>query len=167
MAHIEYSHDKPVVAMRSIDWKAAIWASIIAGLVFAALEVAMVALVQGKSPWAPLHMIGAIALGSGAMATPDTFDVGVIGTAVGVHMVLALIYGVILAFFITRLDTGMAVIAGAVYGLALYYINFYGFTRWFPWFADARDWISIVNHIVQSALMAYLYKAIERRALTP
>ena len=47
----------------TINWSAAIWASIIAGLVFAVLEVVMVPLVQGHSPWAPLHMIGAIGLG--------------------------------------------------------------------------------------------------------
>jgi hypothetical protein len=97
------------------------------------------------------------------MASPNTFDLGVIATAVVVHMVLAIIYGIILAFLITRLDIGMAVMAGAIYGLALYAINFYGFTKWFPWFADARDWISIFTHIVQSGLMAYLYKVFDRR----
>ena len=77
-------------------------------------------------------------------------------------MVLAVIYGVILAFIIARMDTGAAVGVGALYGLALYFINFYGFTRWFPWFADARDWISIFTHIVQSGLMAYLYKVLSQ-----
>jgi hypothetical protein len=166
MANMDLHHEKVYhergVAL-SINWSAAIWASIIAGLVFAVLEVVMVPLFQGKSPWAPLHMIGAIAMGPDAMASPDTFDLGVIATAVVVHMVLAIIYGIILAFLITRLDIGMAVMAGAIYGLALYAINFYGFTKWFPWFADARDWISIFTHIVQSGLMAYLYKVFDRR----
>jgi len=129
--------------------------------------VLVVPLFQGKSPWAPLHMIGAIALGSGAMASPDTFDVGIVAAAVVVHMVLAVIYGVILAFIIMRMDTGPAVVIGALYGLALYFINFYGFTKWFPWFADARDWISIFTHLVQSGLMAYLYKALDKRTVAP
>ena len=127
----------------------------------------MVSLIQGESPWAPLHMIGAIALGSGAMSSPDTFDIPIITTAVVVHMVLAVIYGIVLAFIIAKADTGMAVVIGAAFGLALYAINFYGFTKWFPWFADARDWISIFTHIVQSALMAYLYKVFDRRRGSP
>jgi len=163
MPNIDIHHDAPVARLHSINWSAAIWASIIAGLVFAALEVAMVPLFKGGSPWAPLHMIGAIGLGPNAMASPDTFDVGIIATAVVIHMVLAVVYGVILAFIIAKLDTGMATLVGAAYGLALYYINFYGFTRWFPWFADARDWISIFTHLVQSGLMAYLYKVLDRR----
>jgi hypothetical protein len=108
-------------------------------------------------------MIGAIALGPDAMTAPDTFDLGVIATAVVVHMVLAIVYGIILAFIVTRMNTGLATLVGALYGLALYFINFYGFTRWFPWFADARDWISIFTHLVQSGLMAYLYKQIDHR----
>ena len=43
--------------------------------------------------------------------------------------------------------------------------NFYVFTKWFPWFADARDWISIFTHLVQGGLWAYLYKVLARRAV--
>jgi hypothetical protein len=164
MANIDIHHDKQAAAAQQIDWRGAIWASVIAGLVFAVLEVVMVPLFQGKSPWAPLHMIGAIALGPGAMASPDTFDLGVIATVVVVHMILAIIYGVILAYIVMRMDVGLAVVVGGLYGLALYFINFYGFTAWFPWFADARDWISIFTHIVQSGLVAYLYKRLSRLA---
>jgi len=166
MANIDIHPDKPVVSAHAIHWSAAIWAGIIGGLVFAVLEVVLRPLVQGMSPWAPLHMIGAIALGPGAMATPDTFDLKVIGAAVVLHLVLAIVYAVILALIVARLDAGMAAIAGAVYGFALYLVNFYVFTKWFPWFADARDWISILTHIVQGALWGYLYKVLERRAAT-
>ena len=144
--------------MRTIDWSAAIWASIIAGLVFAALEMALAWLVHGQSPWAPLHVIGTIGLGQSAMTPPDTFDLKIVCTAVLIHMVLAIIYGIILAFIIARMSMGTAVIAGAVYGLVLYVINFYGFSAIFPAFVDARGWVSIFTHIVQSGLMAYLYK---------
>ena len=112
MANFEIPHGKPAIGLHPINWSAAIWASVIGGLLFAVLEVLMVAFIQGQSPWAPLHMIGAIALGSGAMASPDTFDPGIIGTAVVVHMALAILYGVVLAFLITRLDIAMATAVG-------------------------------------------------------
>ena len=166
MAHIEIPHSKAAIGLHPINWRAAIWASVIGGLVFAALEVLMVPLFQGKSPWAPLHMIGAIALGPNAMTAPDLFDVRIIGTAVVVHMALAILYGVILAFVIARLDMGMAIAIGAIYGLALYLVNFYVFTKWFPWFADARDWISVFTHLVQGGLWACLYKILDRRSAT-
>ena len=100
----------------------------------------------------PLHMIGAIGLGPSAMSPPDTFDLKIIGVAVVIHMALAVLYGIILAFIIMRMGMAPAVLAGAVFGLALYYINFYGFTKAFPWFADARDGISIFTHTNAGAL---------------
>ena len=100
------------------------------------------------------------------MAPPDTFDVGILGTAVVLPMALAILYGVILAFVVARLDMGAAIAIGMIYGLALYLVNFYVFTKWFPWFADARDWISIFTHLVQGGLWAYLYKALDRRTVT-
>ena len=35
----------------------------------------------------------------------------------------------------------------ALVGLALYVVGFYGFTAIFPWFAMARNMITIVSHI--------------------
>jgi hypothetical protein len=166
---IAHTEDVSVsISKHPIAWSAAIWASVVAGLVFAALEMALAWAVNGQSPWAPLHMIGAIALGPGALTPPDTFDLGIVGTAVVIHMALAIVYGIVLAFIVAKLDTGMATLVGGAYGLALYLINFYGFTTVFPWFADARGWVSIATHIVQSALMAYLYKVfIARRSTAP
>jgi len=165
MANIDIHPDKPALTVRGINWGAAIWAGVIGGLVFAVLEVGMAPMFKGQSPWAPLHMIGAIALGPGAMASPDAFDLRVIGTAVVVHMALAILYAIVLAFFIARLSPANAALVGAAYGFALYLLNFYVFTKWFPWFADARDWISIFTHVVQGALWGWLYKAFDRRSL--
>jgi len=144
---------------RVIDWGPAISASVVAGLVFAVIEMALAWAVKGQSPWAPLHMIGAMGLGPDALAPADTFDLRIVSVAVAIHMALAVLYGVILALIVQRLNTAAAVVVGALYGLALYLINFYGFTWLYPWFADARDWVSILSHVVQSGLMVGLYKA--------
>src|SRR5436190_8442595 len=59
------THDWPVAtSSHTPNWNAAIRASIIAGLVFAALEVLLVWAGQHQSPWMPLHMIGAVVLGT-------------------------------------------------------------------------------------------------------
>src|SRR5439155_22185143 len=100
--------------------------------------------------------------GPSALSPANTFDVKIVGTAVAIHMALAILYGVILAFIVARLDMAWAIIVGGIYGLALYYINFYGFAAAFPWFADARGGVSIFTHIVQSGLMAWIYKLMDK-----
>ena len=167
MAHVEAHDMRPGHWPHAIDWRAAFWAGIVGGLIFAGLEMAAMPLLASQSPWAPLHMIGAIVLGPSAMTDPGAFDLTVILTAVVLHMVLAVIFAFILAFIVARMGVGAALVTGALYGLVLYWINFYFFTNWFPWFAEARGWISIATHIIQGALWGWLYKAWERHAVSP
>ena len=49
----------------ALNWSAAIWASVIAGLVFAVLETILAPVARGASPWMPYHFIAAIGLGPG------------------------------------------------------------------------------------------------------
>jgi uncharacterized membrane protein YagU involved in acid resistance len=70
-------------------------------------------------------------------------------TAMVVHFALSIVYGLIFAWIASYLpmSRGVAILAGAAFGLALYLINFYPIAAaFFPWFAMARNWISIVSH---------------------
>jgi hypothetical protein len=152
---------------RTLNLKAAIWAAIIAGVVFLVLEMALVAVVQGESPWAPPRMIAAIGMGEGVLPPPATFDAGIVAVALAIHFALAIVLAVILAWGIARFGLGLAasIVAGAVFGLAVYYVNFYGFTAVFPWFAMARGMIGIVAHAAFGAVAGGAYHALESRSV--
>jgi uncharacterized membrane protein YagU involved in acid resistance len=143
-----------------IDWKAATWAGIIAGMVFLVLEMIMVPVFGGGSPWAPPRMMAAIVLGEGVLPPPATFDAGIIMAAMGLHLVLSVVYAIVFAVAVSRLSLGKALILGGFGGLVLYLVNFYGFTALFPWFAMARNWISIFGHVVFGLVAAGAYVAI-------
>lgn len=147
-----------------IDWSASIWAGIVAGAVFMALEMMMVPLFLGESMWGPPRMMAAIVLGEGVLPPPATFAPGIFVAALVVHFVLSVLYAVILAGIIARMGVATALAVGGLFGLGLYLINFYGFTVLFPWFAMARNWVSIIAHIVFGAVAAWGYKAIAARA---
>ncbi len=127
-----------MIDMNKYDWKAAILAGIIAGAVFMMLEMIMVPLFLGGSPWGPPRMIAAIIMGKEVLPPPATFALGVFIVAMIVHFILSIIYAIILAAIVRRNSKTAAVAIGAVLGLALYFINFYGFQAiLFPWFAMA------------------------------
>lgn len=147
----------------TIDWSAAIWAGVIAGAVFMILEMIMVPAFLGGSPWAPPRMIAAIVLGREVLPPPATFDAGVVMTAMVVHFALSIVFAIVLAWLIYRVRRATALLIGAAYGLALYLVNFYGFTALFPWFADARNWVSVVAHILFGLVAAWVYVALAAR----
>jgi uncharacterized membrane protein YagU involved in acid resistance len=110
-------------------------------------------------------MMAAIVLGKGVLPPPATFDLGVVMVAMGLHFVLSIVHAVGFALLITRMSLGPATALGGVGGLILYLVNFYGFTALFPWFAMARNWISIFAHIVFGATAAGVYMTIRKRHL--
>ncbi len=150
------------IARTAIDWRATIWAGLIAGAVFMALEMMLVPLFLGDSAWAPPRMIAAIILGRDVLPPPATFDFGIMMAALLVHFTLAIIFAFILALVVAHTGAGTAVIVGAAFGIVLYVINFYGFTALFPWFAMARNILSLVLHAVFGAVLGWSYKAISR-----
>jgi uncharacterized membrane protein YagU involved in acid resistance len=147
------------------DWRAAVWAGIISGLVFMMLEMILVPMVMGGSPWGPPRMIAAIVLGKEVLPPPDTFAPGILATAMVVHIPLSIVYALILAALIAGASRGTAIWVGAVFGLVLYLVNFYLFTAIFPWFAMARNWISVFSHIMFGLIAAWAYVALCRPAL--
>lgn len=152
----------------SIDWRAAVLAGLFSGFVFLVLELIMLPVFMGTPVFAAPHMIAAILLGPEAALPPqDTLQPGIFLTALVVHFPLSIIYAIILGFIIHRMDMGMALAVGAVFGLALYFINFYGMTAVFPWFENGRNWVSIFAHIVFGLAAAWGYKtwARERAAV--
>lgn len=149
---------------RRLDWKAAIYAGLIAGVVFMMAEMIMVWLFLGQSPWGPPRMIAAMVLGQDVLPPPATFDIGILMTAMMIHFILAVVYGFIFGWIVHNMNMGTAVLTGAGLGLAIYLINFYPIAAaLFPWFAMARNWVSIVSHIMFGAVLAWAYVAIVHR----
>lgn len=142
-----------------VHFRAALWAGLIAGLVFMTVEMAML-LMMGQSPWGPPRMMGAIILGRDVLPPPATFDMGVMAAAMGVHLPLSVLYGLVFAILASRLTFWSAVAAGAVFGVVLYGVNFYAMTSFFPWFAEARGMGSLIGHALFGAVLAFSYKKI-------
>lgn len=143
-----------------IDWSAAIWAGVIGGIVFVMMEMILAPMFTGApSVWAPPRMIGAVGLGSGVLPPPATFDMGVVMVAMLIHFVTSILFAIVLALIVRRMAMGTAVVVGIVLALLLYGLVFYAMTPVWPWFANARNWVSILSHVVFGAVVAWWYTA--------
>ena len=145
--------------------KSAIWASIIAGIVFVIMEMVLIAAVGNGMVWGPPRMMAAIAMGEGVLPPPATFDFVIVMVGMIVHFILSIVLGLILCWGIAKLRLGMAmaIVVGLVFGLLVYLVNFYLMTGIFPWFEMARNPITISSHLVFGGLLGGTYRAMAPR----
>lgn len=81
--------------------------------------------------------------------------------------VLFLISSLFLIYFIPSAEIRSGLVVGGLLGLALYAINYYTFTRFFPWFFPVRNWTDVVSHILFGALAGGVYEALEVKRFVP
>ena len=133
--------------MRHNKFKSGIYAGLVAGFLFLALEMLMVSLILGGNAFEWLHMIAAVATGKDTLL-PGGFTVTETLAAAGVHLGLSVLYAFLIGLAVANLNKGWSIVGGVVAGLIIYGINFYGLTSVFPWLKTARNWVTVVNHII-------------------
>lgn len=156
---------KSITPAQGLDVKAAIWAGLIAGVVFMMMEMILVA-AMGDSPWGPPRMMAAMVMGKSVLPPPASFDVMIFTIAMIVHFVLSVVLALVFAWTVFRrhLGMGLALVLGAAFGLLAYFVNFYPVAAiLFPWFAMARNWVTISSHVVFGVILAWAYLALTRR----
>lgn len=153
---------------REPDWAAAAVSGFAAGAILMVLELAWAALDGSTSPWRTSQLVAALTLGTGTLqASPLAFDTAVVGMALATHYVLGVAFGLVLAYLLAgfHYDTSplAMVLIGAVFGVVLYVVVFFGFTQVFHWFTELRSWTTLAAHIVFGASAAMLYRKLARR----
>ena len=125
-----------------------------AGLVFAAVTM-WFADSTGGTAELPLRMISTIVKGDQAMATGTT------SRALGgvVHVALSAVFGMVFALAVPRFRTnGTVALAGTVYGLLLYVLNFLVLTPLvFTTFGMANQPFEVVAHLVFGTLLSFAF----------
>ena len=110
-----------------------------------------------------LMFFGAIVVATMFRALADHVE-KITGCRPGLAIVVSIVSILALAvgFGISRLGLSLisSVVAGAVFGAIVYYVDFYGFTSIFPWFAMARGSISLFSHAMFGAVAGGVYQAI-------
>ncbi|HJV53323.1 MAG TPA: hypothetical protein VJ652_17790 [Noviherbaspirillum sp.] len=149
---------------RAPDWAAAAASGFVAGAVLMVLELLWTTNLMGATPWTVSHKVAAILMGPQVAQSHD-FSIAVVSVALVTHYVLGIVFGMILAAIMApfRFDSSpsMAVAIGAIFGLLLYLLNFYGLARMFPWFMDLRGWPNLIGHLIFGMTAAFMYWKLE------
>ena len=100
----------------------------------------------------------AIVLGPRVLTPASDLNATLITVATAVHAALSLGYVAVIAWLVDGRSTAAAAGIGAAFGGALFVVNMYAFTTIFPWFAAARDWITLTAHPVFGVSGALVYR---------
>ena len=141
-------------------------AAIAAAIISTVVEIVLWACFTDALPgilWRDGRLAAAIVLGPRVLQPAATFDASVMLVASIVHGALSIVYALALAMVVRRLPFAQALIAGILFGLALYAINLHGFTAVFPWFVVARDGITLTGHLAFGLCASATYWLLRRR----
>ena len=150
----------------SINWRAAVYAGIGAGIVATVAQLLLWWSFWDVLPgilYRDARLAAAMVMGRGVLPPPASFDWTVMAVATLIHFALSVVYSAVLAGLIARCSPVRALLVGAVYGLVLFAVNMYGFTLLFPWFTATRDWITMLTHVVFGVSAAWCYQALAGR----
>ena len=149
-----------------VDWSAAVWAGLVAGLAFMLVNVIAIPLYEGLSSWAIVRYIASLVLGEGILVSAEP-NMAILMTAIVVNFVLSICYALVLAIIIHRWGMIVGVILGALFGFALYLINMGAFTLLYPWFEAIYSRWFIVAHVVFGAVAGGIYELLEVEEFVP
>lgn len=144
-----------------IPWRPAALAGLIGGVAYLAMQFLWSSLATGAGSWTWFRFTGAIVLGRGVL-TQETFDLAVFVVALLVHFGLAIVYAIVLGLLAARGGAWLAVLIGALFGAAVYALNYYAFTAAFPWFIELRHNVTLVNNVVFGVATAAAYRHLSR-----
>lgn len=94
------------------------------------------------------RLTAALLMGPAVLPPPTTARWDILLVATLIHFALSIVYALIPVRMAGRLPIGPLLLIGALYGVAIYGVNLYGFTLLFPWFVVARDWVTLLAHLV-------------------
>lgn len=154
---------RPSLKVRRIpDWEAAGLAGLFGGLTFMVLEMVLTPLLGAGSVWDPPRLVVAALFGESRNALPS--ESAGLAIALFAHFTMSLVYARIMALLLFRSGAHPA-LTGTVFGLALYFLNFYvlGSTV-MPALAEGRGLPWVLSHVGFGVVAATVYKRLERVA---
>lgn len=157
---------RPQGLRQVVDWRAAVIAGLVAGVVFLIVAMAWTQATVG-SAWIVPRFVASLVLGPGILPPPATFDATALIVGLLVHLILSVLFGVLIAAVVHRWGMLVAALIGAVIGVTLYFINLYGLSLLTPWIIPYRGTALLVVHMLYGLILGVIYEALERDRFEP
>ncbi len=143
---------------KHVAWRALPVAALVAGTLFLLVNVLLMPSVLQTDPLLLIRYQASLVMGESALLSPDA---SVIVVGVIVHYVLSFVFTLIITIVIHRWGLVVGIVGGALLGLALYGINLYTMTLFFPWFYAINNNVLLLSHVVFGAAAGGVYELLD------
>lgn len=145
----------------AVDWSAAFWSGIISGIIFYLLNIFLIPFVYGGNSWNIIRYLASPVLGESILPPPATFNIQSLLISIICTIILAIFFTLIVSYVLHRGGIIVGIVGGALFGLALYFINFNTLTLLVPWLYALNSPLMMLNHIIFGILAGGLYETFE------
>ncbi len=149
-----------------LDWSAAVWAGLLAGLIFLIVGV-VASWLALADPWFVVRLIASSVLGPDVVPKPSELNTSILVVGMIAHFLLSILFALLVAFIVHRWGFVISFFGGALIGLAFYAINFYTMSYFFPWIFPLRNWIMLLSHVIFGAFAGAIYEMLEVETFVP
>jgi uncharacterized protein YndB with AHSA1/START domain len=154
----------------SVDAQMIFVAGISAGVIVTLVQLVLWWLVGMPLPetlFRDVRLTAALVMGPAVLPPPSTLQWDVLLAAILIHFVLSFGYAVVPASLFRHLRPRTNLFAGGLYGIAIYTVNLYLLAAVFPWFAVARDWVTLIAHVVFGVALAETCRLFAQNSAEP
>lgn len=152
---------QPFTIMRQVvDWRAAIWAGLLSGALFLAICIVLPWVTLGD-PWVHVRLTASLLLGPSVIPPQGSSSPLIPVAAVAIALLLSVVFASVVAFVVHRWGWILSALGGAILGLALYLINFWTMSWFFPWVFPLRNWMLLLAHVAFGAIVGLVYELLE------
>lgn len=142
---------------KHMTWRAVLVAGLVAGTVFLLTNIFLMPVVVGVDPMLSLRYFASLPLGQGVLTQTDNTTMIAV-TGVLIHYVFSLLFALVIAIVVHRWGLIVGIVGGAILGLAIYAINLYTMTVFFPWFFAFNNPVLLLSHVLFGAVAGGVYE---------
>jgi uncharacterized membrane protein YagU involved in acid resistance len=132
-----------------------------AGLAALLANLLLSDLVLGE-PGFILRMTASLLLGPDVIPVTEGNSTLTILVGLLIHFALSFVYAFLVVLLIHRWGLLIGLVGGALAGLALYVINIYALSYFFPWIYPVRNWMLLLTHMILGGLVGVIYELLDK-----